>query len=59
MSSFRGALSILEFIGQMLIQKQTVICLLIGFQRKLVLVHLGNWNPVHRKANQQDGELHL
>ena len=45
----------MEFIGQMLVQKQMVIRLLIGFQRELVLVHLGNWNPVHQKANQQDG----
>lgn len=45
----------LEFIGQMLIQKQMVIHLLIGFQREVALVHLGNWNLVHRKANQQDG----
>lgn len=58
MSSWKGALGILEFIGQILIQEQMVIHLLIGFQREVVLVHLGDWNPVHQKANQQDGQLH-
>lgn len=58
MSSCKGALGILEFIGQMLIQEQMVTRLLIGFQREVVLVHLGDWNPVHQKANQQDGQLH-
>lgn len=58
MSSCKGALGILEFIGQMLIQEQMVTRLLIGFQREVVLVHLGDWNPVHQKVNQQDGQLH-
>lgn len=43
----------------MLIQKLEVIHLLTGFQKEVVLVHLGNWNSVHQKANQQDGQLHL